>query len=106
MSHPFHAWLDKSSFGLELGPSHRPVAAKRDGYNVRVLDHLSQEDLIAKYEKHGVDLDAIEEVDYIWSGQSYRELVGEDTKFDWIVASHLVEHTPDLIAFLADCAEV
>ena len=23
--------------------------------------------------------------------------------YDWIVASHLVEHTPDLIGFLNDC---
>lgn len=106
MVHPFQAWLDKSSFGLELGPSHRPIAAKRDGFNVRTLDHLSREGLVAKYEQHGVDLNAIENVDYIWNGEPYRELVGDSVYFDWIIASHLVEHTPDLIAFLADCSEV
>lgn len=106
MSHPFHAWLDKSHFGLELGPSHRPVAAKRNGYNVRVLDHLNREQLIAKYEQHGVDLNAIEEVDYVWNGEPYRQLVGDGVYFDWIVASHLIEHTPDMISFLLDCAEI
>jgi len=32
--------IDERLFGLEIGPSHRPVAAKREGFNVRVLDHL------------------------------------------------------------------
>jgi len=29
-----------------------------------------------------------------------------DERFDWIVASHVVEHTPDLIGFLNNCADV
>ena len=97
--------IDKRSLGLEIGPSHCPVAAKREGFNVRVLDHLDAEGLRAKYADHGVDVAAIEEVDYVWSGQPLEELVGE-TRFAWIIASHVIEHVPDLVGFLNSCAQI
>ena len=34
------------------------------------------------------------------------ELTGKRGHYDWIIASHVIEHTPDLIAFLASCEEV
>ena len=97
--------IDKRSFGLEIGPSHSPVAAKREGFNVRVLDHLDAAGLRAKYADHGVDVAAIEEVDYVWSGQPLEELVGE-ARFDWIIASHVIEHVPDLVGFLNSCGRI
>jgi hypothetical protein len=86
--------IDKATPGLEIGPSHRPVAAKRDGFHVHILDHLDAAALRAKYATHGVDIDAIEEVDYVWSGQPLDALVGRD-RFTWIIASHVIEHVPD-----------
>ena len=53
-----------------------------------------------------VVLDNIEDVDFIWSGQPYRELTSRANFYDWIIASHVVEHTPDLIGFLNECASV
>lgn len=97
--------IDKQALGLEIGPSHCPVAAKREGFNVRVLDHLDAEGLRTKYADHGVDVAAIEEVDYVWSGQPLEELVGE-TRFAWIIASHVIEHVPDLVGFLHSCARI
>jgi hypothetical protein len=49
---------------------------------------------------------SIEEVDHLWSGQTYAELTGKTNHYDWIVACHVIEHTPDLIAFLKDCETV
>lgn len=97
--------IDRRSLGLEIGPSHCPVAAKRDGFNVRVLDHLDAEGLRAKYADHGVDITAIEEVDYVWSGQPLEELVGE-ARFAWIIASHVIEHVPDLVGFFNSCERI
>lgn len=97
--------IDKRSLGLEIGPSHRPVAAKRDGFNVRVLDHLDAAGLRGKYADHGVDIAAIEEVDYVWSGQPLEALVG-DTRFAWVIASHVIEHVPDLVGFLNACERI
>lgn len=97
--------IDKRSLGLEIGPSHCPVAPKRDGFNVRILDHLDAAGLRSKYADHDVDVTAIEEVDYVWSGQPLEELVGED-RFAWIIASHVIEHVPDLVGFLNSCERI
>jgi len=100
------AAIDKQGAGLEIGPSHRPAAPKAEGYNVDIIDHLTREELVEKYQTHGLDLDAIEEVDFVWSGESYADLTGNKKHYDWIIASHVIEHTPDLIGFLLDCDEV
>jgi SAM-dependent methyltransferase len=94
-----------AGLGLEVGPSHSPVAPKSAGFNVRILDHLSASGLRDKYANHGVNLSAIEEVDYVWNGELYEDLVGT-TRFDWIVASHVVEHIPNLIAWLRSCERI
>lgn len=98
--------IDRDGTGLEIGPSHAPIAAKRDGFNVEVIDHANAEDLIEKYTGHGVDIDSIEEVDHIWSGESYAQLTGKKNYYDWIIASHVIEHTPDVVSFLLNCNEV
>jgi 2-polyprenyl-3-methyl-5-hydroxy-6-metoxy-1,4-benzoquinol methylase len=97
------ATIDRAGVGLEIGPSHDPIAPKRDGFRVEVIDHASREELIAKYGGHPISLERIEEVDYVWHGESYLELTRKPAHYDWIIASHLIEHTPDLIAFLVDC---
>jgi hypothetical protein len=98
--------IDKNKHGLEIGPSHNPIAPKSLGYNVHVIDHISREQLIHKYRDHGVDLSKIEEVDFVWRGERYSELIGKTKCYDWIIASHLIEHTPDLISFLNDCEAI
>jgi SAM-dependent methyltransferase len=98
--------LNLNGLGIEIGPSHNPVAPKREGYKVEIIDHLSREDLVAKYRLHNVDLDKIEEVDFVWRGESYAELTGKKKHYDWIIASHVIEHTPDLISFLNDCDSI
>ena len=98
--------IDKRGAGLEIGPSFNPTAPKSEGYNVRILDHLSREDLIEKYRSQLSAVENIEPVDYVWHGEPYSTLIGSDAKFDWIIASHVIEHTPDLIAFLNNCASV
>lgn len=98
--------IDREGFGIEIGASHDPIAPKRDGYKVEVIDHASREELLAKYATHGLDLDRIEEVDFVWKGQSYLELTGKPRHYDWIIASHVIEHTPDLIGFLEDCNSI
>jgi SAM-dependent methyltransferase len=95
--------VDKAGLGLEIGPSHSPVAPRRDGFRVEIIDHASREDLVAKYAAHGVDSAAIEDVDFVWDGRRYAELTGRPHGYDWVIASHVIEHVPDLVGFLADC---
>lgn len=97
------AHINKNGHGIEIGPSHAPIAPKKEGYRVDIIDHMSQEDLLKKYQDHNVNLNNIEEVDYVWNGQTYAELTGKSKHYDWIIASHVIEHTPDLIDFLINC---
>lgn len=98
----FHL-LDKTGLGLEIGPSHNPIAPKKQGYNVHILDHVSATELRNKYQGHGVNLDNIEEVDFVWHGESFPELIGKTGCYDWIIASHVIEHVPDMISYLQQC---
>jgi 2-polyprenyl-3-methyl-5-hydroxy-6-metoxy-1,4-benzoquinol methylase len=101
----FHC-LDPKGLGLEIGPSHSPIAPKREGFNVKILDHLSADGLKKKYAGHGVPLENIENVDYVWNGEPFAALVSGEHVFDWIIASHVIEHTPCLITFVKNCEAV
>ncbi len=98
--------IDRSGLGLEIGPSHNPAAPKRQGFRVETADHLDRAGLVAKYTGHGVDLDMIEEVDHIWNGEPLSELIGAVERYDWIIASHVIEHVPDLAGFLNECRKL
>lgn len=98
--------ITKEMFGLEIGPSLRPCAPKSDGYNVEIVDWLNREGLIDKYRGMGLDTSKIEEVDYIWDGRSYAEITGKRSSYDYIIASHVIEHVPDFVGFLNDCSSM
>lgn len=96
--------FDATGRGLEIGASFNPLLPKKDGYNVEVLDHLSAEELVKKYAgASSVDPTRIEPVDYVSHGASLFDAIGEEARFDYIVASHVIEHTVDLLGFLNDC---
>jgi len=96
--------IDISGVGLEIGPSFDPVVPKREGHRVEIVDHLSAADLRRKYaDAPGVALANIEEVDHVADGRPLLELIGKPAHYDYIVASHVVEHTVDLMGFLLDC---
>ncbi|SOD70605.1 methyltransferase family protein [Jatrophihabitans sp. GAS493] len=96
--------------GLEIGPLHTPIATK-DKTNVLYVDvHLAQ-GLRDYYEScGGVPLDEIVDVDFalIEEGKTRKisEAVGDAAPFDWVVASHVIEHVPDVIGWLADVSEI
>ncbi len=95
----FHC--DHNGNGLEIGAGYSPAAPKSQGYNIEVLDHASTQDLKNKYDHDPmVDIENIVDVDYVWNGEPYEELIGKSDHYDYVIASHVVEHTPDLIFFL------
>jgi hypothetical protein len=95
--------VSRSAKLIEIGPSHNPALPKGDGWNVYTIDHATRAELIEKYANDpSVDIAKIEEVDYIWKGGSLADAVplSEHGSFDGFIASHVIEHTTDLIAFL------
>ena len=95
--------LSRESKIIEIGPSYNPIAAKADGWDVYSIDHLSQDGLVEKYKNDPtVDTSRIERVDFVWNGGHLSDSVPPEARgsFDVFIASHVIEHTPDLIAFL------
>lgn len=102
--------IDKKGRGVEIGPCHSPVAPKKAGFDVHVIDYLGRDQLVEKYADHNhkhpefrVDLGGIEDVDFVWNGEPYGELTGRPKYYDWVIASHVIEHVPDLVGFLNNC---
>lgn len=98
--------IKKEDIGVEIGPSYNPIAEKKKGYKVHIIDYLDKKGLIQKYTDEQVNLDKIEEVDYIWNGGSYAELTEKRNYYQWVIASHVIEHTPDIIGFIKQCEEL
>lgn len=101
--------VDMSGLGLEIGPSYNPIVPKSTGVAIRTMDHTTADGLRSKYSALGLDqaaLDRIDEVDFVWSGKSLRESIPTGEEFAYVVASHVVEHSVDLIGFLNQCGEI
>ena len=102
------AGLSREAKIIEVGASFRPLVPKREGWNTCVVDHDTREGLIAKYAQAVIDVAEIEDVDVIWQAGPLHEAFSEDAlgSFDAIVASHVLEHMPDLVAFLDSCRQL
>jgi SAM-dependent methyltransferase len=93
--------------GLEIGPLAAPRVHKNQG-SVFYVDHADVEGLRRKY---AADPDMrnrlaeILEVDYVVVGnQGIYETVAPDAPFDYVIASHLIEHIPDPVSWFAEVA--
>ena len=107
--------IPKDGIGIEIGPLHNPICAKRDGWRTLVLDAFSREQLKSLYESHeNVDISSIEEVDLLYKNSLLETIEahaddfdygvgGVSQSFDYIVSSHNFEHQPNPIQFLIDC---
>ncbi len=95
--------------GLEIGPLNKPRFSKAE-YRVKYVDHAHREDLVASYTDNAgmsTELDNIVDVDYVWDGlTSLLTSVGPDAPFDFVFASHVVEHVPNLVGWLREVGEV
>jgi predicted SAM-dependent methyltransferase len=90
--------------GLEIGALCRPFIKKTE-HPVLYADHASTQALREKY-RHDPDvvLDDIVEVDAVLGERSLAEALGR--KVDYVVASHVIEHVPDLITWLGELASI
>lgn len=96
--------------GLEIGPLHN-VAVPRDRADVQYLDVYDRAGLIDHYAGDAaVPAELIPEIDHVlFDGTRVRsipETVGPDLRFDWVLASHVIEHVPDVIGWLDQIASI
>ena len=93
-----------SGAGLEIGPLDSPLVRPEDAA-VRYADVLDQEGLRRHFAgDSNVAPDEIPLIDFVLSGpegaRRLAESVTERAAFDWVVASHVIEHVPDLLGWL------
>jgi Methyltransferase domain len=97
--------------GLEIGPLHEAIVRK-DQADVRYVDILDRAGLLDHYRDHPrVPVADIPDIDFPLTRPDGRivslsEASRAGAPYDWVVASHVVEHVPDLIGWLGQLAEV
>ncbi|WP_170225194.1 class I SAM-dependent methyltransferase [Nocardioides albertanoniae] len=96
--------------GLEIGPLHKPLVP-RDAADVAYLDLYDRDRLYETNDDNpNVTREAIPEIDFpMWDGTRMRtldEAAAGGAPFDWALASHVVEHVPDLVAWLGQIEAV
>jgi len=102
--HVFFNLINSNLKILEIGPLDRPIFSKQS-YNVKYLDYFSKSELVESYKNNeSTIIDNICEVDYVVKDTSYIEKINE--KFDIVVSSHNIEHSPCLITFLNNIYDV
>ncbi|HEY4332433.1 MAG TPA: class I SAM-dependent methyltransferase [Ilumatobacteraceae bacterium] len=101
------AGIDLSSGrGLEIGALASPVVTKQMG-QISYVDHADTATLRADFAGRAeVDIEQIVDVDYVLGQATVSDAVGGDGLFDYVIASHVIEHVPDLIGWLIDLRRV
>lgn len=97
--------------GLDIGPLHRPkVIIVSEEVDVFYVDHYSTEELRERYAANSQTrphLHEIVDVDYVINdGATLSGTVGPDGPFNYIIASHVIEHIANPIGFLTDAETV
>jgi hypothetical protein len=96
--------ITKDMLGIEIGPYHRPLVPKREGYRSLSLDVFDTETLRRNAAADSAitkkEAAQIEEVDLVGSAPRLAELAetrGLLGQCDYIISSHNFEHIPDPI---------
>src|SRR5262249_51335422 len=91
--------------GIEVGPLCLPLISK-EASEVYYIDHCRTEELRGKYRgEPNVNASHIASVDFVWNDKDLVELLADKAPLDYVVASHVIEHVPDLIGWLKETHE-
>ena len=100
--------------GIEIGALDKPLVPPGSGA-VLYVDHADTPTLRQKYAAvPGVNLNALVEVDAVWGDSTLCEALqaratthpDTPTQVDYVIASHVVEHVPDLVGWLDEIHDV
>ncbi len=92
--------------GVEIGALAAPLVKKAEGL-IRYVDHAPTEEIIAKYANDPtVPTKDIVPVDAVWGGNSLQQALGTFERYDYVLASHVIEHVPDLITWLQEIKDI
>lgn len=90
----------ENKIGVEIGPLCYPMV-ERPKHEVYYVDHCTTEELKKKYADHpNIDSKNIVDVDFVWGDSTLGSFLSSKPPMGYIVASHVIEHVPDLIGWL------
>ena len=90
--------------GLEVSPLFRPTVLKSQ-CNVFYTDYTTAEHSREKHSNYVHD--EIMDIDFVWTpGKRLIDCVPDKKRFDWAIASHVLEHVPDPIGWLLEIFDV
>jgi hypothetical protein len=96
----------ETAYGIEIGPFYNPIAPKAKGWNTTIVDFTDTESLLRIAQTHSAPIvremaGNIEPVDIVWRNVDLVEsaLRIRPKGFDYLIASHVIEHIPDIITF-------
>jgi predicted SAM-dependent methyltransferase len=94
--------------GIEIGALYRPTVKKETG-PIFYADFDTTETLRSKYAEFGLapsEVDKIVDVDYVLGGKNLSEAASDEAPFDYVLASHVIEHVPDFVGWLQDIRKI
>jgi SAM-dependent methyltransferase len=95
---------DVSGDGLEIGAANNPIIRSP---RCRYADYADTETLRARFREsayHGTD--SIVDVDYVWAGSGPLQPIVGEQRFDFVIASHVIEHVPNPLGWFRGIAAV
>ncbi|MCA7086038.1 class I SAM-dependent methyltransferase [Cupriavidus sp. DB3] len=95
----------RKTTGVEIGALCRPMVQRTDG-NIIYVDHVDTEALKRKYQRDpDVDAARLVNVDAVWGANTLHQAI--NGRFvDYVIASHVVEHVPDVVSWLQELASI
>jgi len=94
----------QTAVGAEIGALCNPMLTKSDA-NILYVDYADAATLRQHYAGNPlVDPAKIVETDAIWGEKTLKEALGREV--DFVIASHVIEHVPDLITWLNELHSV
>ncbi|MHC2107075.1 class I SAM-dependent methyltransferase [Methylobacterium sp. CM6246] len=92
--------------GLEIGALNNPVIRPEVG-SIKYVDYTDTDGLRRQHETLPNRVAGIVNVDYVWRGSgSLAEVVGEKDAFDYVIASHVIEHVPNTLGWFRGICSV
>jgi hypothetical protein len=99
--------ITQTSRVMEVAPYFNPAVLKSE-MDVFYVDYLSTEQLREKAADNPVGrITEVPEIDFVWvPGKKLAECIPEGMKFDYVIASHVLEHVPNPIGWIEQIIDV